>query len=225
MNATNIVTIGGGTGTFTILSGLKKYPVNISAIVAMSDDGGSSGRLRTKLGVLPPGDARQALVALSTEEDLMLEVLRYRFRDGELRGHNLGNLILGSLEKITGDFEKAIDAASKLFHVKGKVIPVTTDQTELMVRVDTGEVVKGENIIDDEPPAELKNSIVKEISLDPSGRITKSAEKAIQDADYIIVGPGDFWGSIIAKLIVENLDKALAKYFGNNNDMNYFTSV
>lgn len=205
----NVVTIGGGTGTFTVLSGLKEYPINIAAIVAMSDDGGSSGRLRTKLGVLPPGDARQALIALSSEEDLMLELLKYRFKESELRGHNLGNLILGSLEKITGDFEKGIKAASKLFQVKGKVIPVTTEQTQLKVRVDTGEVVIGETIIDDEPPKQLENAIVKEVELDPAGSITKSAEQAIMEADYIIIGPGDFWGSIIANLIVKGVSKAL----------------
>lgn len=206
-----IVTIGGGTGTYTLLTGLKTYPVDLTAIVAMSDDGGSSGRLRTKLGVLPPGDVRQALIALSQDEELMLDMLKYRFNAGELRGHNLGNLILSGLSKITGDFQTAVNAMSTLFHVKGRVIPVTTELTQLKVRVNTGQMVIGETIIDDEPPEDLKNSVVQEVLLEPAAKITEDARKSIIEADAIIIGPGDFWGSIVMNLVVDGMREALAE--------------
>jgi uncharacterized cofD-like protein len=208
-NRIRIVTIGGGTGTYTLLTGLKKFPVELSAIVAMSDDGGSSGRLRTNLGVLPPGDVRQALVALSGDEELMLDMLKYRFKDGELKGHNLGNLILSALTKVSGDFETAVHAMSRLFHVHGNVIPVTTQMTNLKVRVNTGQVIIGETIIDDDPPTELTDSIVSEVVLDPPVKITKQAARAIGEADLVVMGPGDFWGSIITNLVVDGMSDAL----------------
>ncbi|MDD4351856.1 MAG: YvcK family protein [Candidatus Gracilibacteria bacterium] len=204
-----IVTIGGGTGTFTVLLGLKGKGHELSAVVAMSDDGGSTGRLRTEMGVLPPGDIRQALVALSGEEQLMLDLFNYRFGKGNLSGHNFGNLLLAALEKITGDFEKAVEAAQKILKVEGQVIPVTTSETELFVKLESGQEVAGENVIDDEPPESLRDALVSEIYLNPHVQITEKARQAISSADLILLGPGDFWGSLMANLVVDGVKEAL----------------
>lgn len=127
-----IVVIGGGTGTFTVLTGLKKYTRNISAIVAMSDSGGSTGRLRDELGVLPPGDIRMCLVALASSDKLLRSLFNYRFKEGMgLEGHNFGNLFLTALEKLTGSFEKAVEQTAKILAIEGEVIPVTTQNTNL----------------------------------------------------------------------------------------------
>ena len=126
-----VVVIGGGTGNFVVLRGLKRYPLDLTAIVSMADDGGSTGILRDELGVLPPGDVRQCLVALSNSSRLMRSLMNYRFENGGLGGHSFGNLLLSSLEKVTGSFEKAVEEAGKILYIKGKVIPVTTHQVRL----------------------------------------------------------------------------------------------
>ncbi|HLC51726.1 MAG TPA: gluconeogenesis factor YvcK family protein, partial [Candidatus Nanoarchaeia archaeon] len=126
-----IVVIGGGTGSFTVLTGLKNFEVDLSAIVSMADDGGSTGILRDELGVLPPGDVRQCLVALSNSSRLMRSMMNYRFENGGLGGHNFGNIFLSTLEKVTGSFEKAIEEAGKILSIKGKVLPVTTNPVRL----------------------------------------------------------------------------------------------
>lgn len=208
----SIVTIGGGTGTFTLLLGLKELGVELTAIVAMSDNGGSTGRLRTELGVLPPGDVRQALVALSQEEKLMLDLFNYRFSgNGSLAGHNFGNLFLSALNQLTGDFQAAVEVAQRILRVQGKVIPVTTEACELAVKLKSGEKFVGENVIDDEPPAGLENAEVQEIALHPQVSVTPEAVQAILEADLIVLGPGDFWGSILANLIVAGVPEALQK--------------
>src|SRR3972149_10175480 len=129
---TSVVTIGGGTGQFTLLSGLKKYPVKLTAIVSMADDGGSTGVLRDELGVLPPGDIRQCLVALSRSDEVMRELMNYRFASGNLKGHNFGNLFLSALEKSTGSFDKAIAVASEILRIDGRVIPATLEDVQLV---------------------------------------------------------------------------------------------
>ena len=121
-----VVVIGGGTGNFAVLRGLKGYNVDLSAIVSMADDGGSTGILRDELGVLPPGDVRQCLVALSNSSNMMRSLMNYRFENGGLEGHSFGNLLLSALEKVTGSFEKAVEEMGKILFIKGKVIPVTT---------------------------------------------------------------------------------------------------
>jgi len=126
-----IVVIGGGTGNFVILKGLKKYDVDLCAIVSMADNGGSTGILRDELGVLPPGDVRQCLVALSNSSRLMRSLMNYRFENGNLGGHSFGNLLLSALEKVTGSFEKAVEEAGRILYIKGKVIPVTLNQVHL----------------------------------------------------------------------------------------------
>ena len=124
--------MGGGTGTFTVLSGLKKYDCNLTAIVAMADDGGSTGMLRDELGVLPPGDVRQCLVALSTSDIIMRQLMNYRFTSGKLRGHNFGNLLLSALEKVTGNFDKAVEAAGEILRIEGHVVPATLEKATLL---------------------------------------------------------------------------------------------
>ncbi len=142
-----IVTIGGGTGSFTLLSGLRDYPFEISAIVSMADDGGSTGRLRDELGVLPPGDVRQCLVALSEESKKLRQLFNYRFETGDLAGHTVGNILLSALEKMEGSFSKGLDLAMKILRIKGKVIPVTNNNVNLFLKMKNGKVLKGENEI------------------------------------------------------------------------------
>ena len=139
-----IVTIGGGTGSFVLLSGLKNYPVHLSAIVSMADDGGSTGVLRDELGVLPPGDIRQCLVALSDSSEKMRELMNYRFERGTLKGHNFGNLLLSALEKINKGFLKGLEEASQILNVKGEAIPVTDSGVNLYMELKNGKVLKGE---------------------------------------------------------------------------------
>ncbi|KKP93161.1 MAG: hypothetical protein US00_C0012G0004 [Candidatus Nomurabacteria bacterium GW2011_GWF2_36_126] len=132
---TNIVTIGGGTGSYTVLSGLKNLPdVSLSALVSMSDNGGSTGVLRDELGVLPPGDIRQCLVALSEHSEIVRSLINYRFSEGTLKGHSFGNIFLAALEKVTGDFVKGVEIASEILKVKGKVIPITKDKADLSIQ-------------------------------------------------------------------------------------------
>src|SRR3989338_3690809 len=142
-----VVVIGGGTGNFVVLRGLKKYNVDLSAIVSMADDGGSTGILRDELGVLPPGDVRQCLVALSDSSRLMRSLMNYRFENGGLQGHSFGNLFLSALEKVTGSFEKAVDEAGKILSIRGKVIPVTTHHVRLKMILKNGKTLESEKEI------------------------------------------------------------------------------
>jgi uncharacterized cofD-like protein len=144
MKKPKIVTIGGGSGTFVVLSGLKKYPVNLHAIVSMMDSGGSTGRLRDQLGVLPPGDIRQALVALSESEDIWRSLFTYRFDTGDLGGHNFGNIFLSALEKITGSTEESLNTCSQTFKNKRKVLPVTASKCILCAKYADGSLLEGE---------------------------------------------------------------------------------
>ena len=204
-----VVTLGGGTGNFTVLTGLKEYPVELSAIVAMSDDGGSTGRLRTELGVLPPGDIRQCLVALSSKEKLMLDLMNYRFTNGGLEGNSFGNLLLSALEKVTGSFAEAVRAASQILGVKGTIIPVTLEQTRLCARVADGRVLEGEYLIDNETPDAFKNVEPVEVYLRPSPTANPEALQALREADAVIIGPGAFYGSVLSHFFVRGIPEAL----------------
>ncbi len=146
----NIVVIGGGTGIFSVLTALKNNKkLNISAIVSMADDGGSSGILREEFGILPPGDVRRALIALSNSPKILTDILNYRFENGSnLKGHNLGNLLIAALEKITGNFEKALFEMGKILNVDGNIIPVTLDNSQLYAVLENNQVIKGETNID-----------------------------------------------------------------------------
>lgn len=205
----NIVTIGGGTGSFTLLAGLKKYPVNISAIVSMVDDGGSTGRLRDELGVLPPGDVRQCLVALSDESEKMRELFNYRFESGELKGHNFGNLLLSAMEKISGGFSSGVKEASKMFDVKGKVIPVTDDDVNLFIDLENGKKISGEDEINHN--YQIEKVGIKKIYLNPPAKANKDAIKAIKEADLIVIGPGNYYCSIVPNFLVKGISGAIKK--------------
>ncbi|MES2930908.1 MAG: gluconeogenesis factor YvcK family protein [Patescibacteria group bacterium] len=203
-----IVTIGGGTGHFAILSGLKNLPdISLSAIVTMSDDGGSSGPLRHELGVLPPGDVRQCLVALSESDDVVKTLMNYRFREGNLSGHSVGNILLAGLEKVTGNFQSGLDVASDLLKVRGTVIPVTDDNAILAVSLLDGSVIEGQ--------VNIGRARIREVGLDKifytsDVRLSEKARQAIVEADYIIISPGDYYESIIPALIVGGFKEALS---------------
>lgn len=203
-----IVVIGGGTGSSVVLSGLKKYLVDLTAIVSVSDSGGSTGRLRTEFGFLPVGDMRQCLAALASDNNYVRKILLYRFYKGRgLKGHNLGNLILTALTDITGSEAKAIEIAGRVFRIHGRILPISTDNMQLIATYETGEKIYGEHQID-----ELKHKKGKKIinlTNLPKGRIYPPASKAIQEADLIILGPGDLYTSILPNLIVKGIKKAI----------------
>jgi uncharacterized cofD-like protein len=205
-----IVVIGGGTGVFTVLTGLKKHSFYLSAIVTMADDGGSSGVLREEFGILPPGDLRRALVALSSESHILSNLFNYRFENGVgLKGHNFGNLFLTALERITGDFSQAIEEAAKILGIKGKVIPVTLDYTRLFARLENDFLVVGESNID--VPKHDGSLFIREVFLNPKPKPNKEALKAIKEADLIIIGPGDLYTSIIPNFLVKRIKEAIQK--------------
>jgi uncharacterized cofD-like protein len=206
MKKPNIVVIGGGTGTFVTLSGLKKYPVDLSAIVTMMDDGGSSGKLRDQLGVLPPGDLRQCLVALSDASDVWRKLFTYRFESGDLDGHNFGNILLSALEKVSDNYQDALDEAHRVMDVQGRVIPVTYNTATIHVEYESGRMLVGEKLLDENS---ADGSTIKNAFLQPSAQITDDAAEAIANADYIIAGPGDLYSSIIAVALVDGVKDAI----------------
>jgi len=201
-----IVVIGGGTGNFSVLRGLKGYNVDLSAIVSMADDGGSTGILRDELGVLPPGDVRQCLVALSNSSNMMRSLMNYRFENGGLEGHSFGNLLLSALEKVTGSFEKAVEEMGKILFIKGKVIPVTTHQVRLKMLLNNRKLLEGEKEI------YLSQEIdqgYKSIYLEPFPKANPHAINEIMNADLIVIGPGGLHTSLIPNLLVEGVSEAL----------------
>jgi len=201
-----IVVMGGGTGNFTVLRGLKKHAVDLSAIVSMADDGGSTGILRDELGVLPPGDVRQCLVALSDSSRLMRSLMNYRFENGGLGGHSLGNLILSALEKVTGSFERAVEEMGRILYIKGKVIPVTTHQVRLKM------ILKDRKLLEGEKEIYLSHEIDKgysKIYLEPFPKPNPHALSEITNADLVVIGPGGLHTSIIPNLLVDGVSKAL----------------
>jgi len=198
--------IGGGTGSFIVLSGLKKYDINLGVIVSMMDSGGSTGRLRDQLGVLPPGDLRQCLVALSDKSYLWRKLFLYRFQKGDLKGHNFGNIFLSTLEKVTTNYEEVIKIAAFVLKLKGPVIPVTFHKTNLCAKYESGKIIKGEGKIDEN----IKEaSRIKCAFLSPLVLANKRAVKRIKKTDYLIVGPGDLYTSIIPVLLVKGIKKAI----------------
>lgn len=202
-----IAVIGGGTGSFTILSGLKGYTTQIAAIVSMADDGGSTGVLRDELGTLPSGDVRQCLVALSDSPQIR-DLFDYRFDEGTFRGHSFGNILLSALEKVTGDFGEAVETASEILRVNGVVIPATLDNVRLKMEwVDTSLILNGERVIDAEffkhDPRQAN------ISLVPAAKVNKTAIAAIEQADIIVIAPGDLYTSLGPLLVIDGVGAAL----------------
>lgn len=202
-----ITLIGGGTGTFVVLSALKNYPLDLGVIVSMMDSGGSTGRLRDQLGVLPPGDLRQCLVALSEAPLLWRKLFLYRFENGDLAGHNFGNLFLSALEKVSKNYDEVIEMASFVLKTKGHVIPVTYDKTHLVVKYANGKRLKGEGNIDKNT---AEKSRIVESYLEPAAKPNLRATNRLLESNFIIVGPGDMYASTLTPLLVEGLKKAAA---------------
>ncbi|MEK7128546.1 MAG: gluconeogenesis factor YvcK family protein [Patescibacteria group bacterium] len=207
--AKNIVTIGGGTGSYNVLSGLKNLPnFSITALVSMADDGGSGGALRNELGVLPPGDVRLCLVALSEHSNIMGELMNYRFKEGTLIGHNFGNIFLAAFEKVTGDFAKGVEIAGEILKIKGRVIPVTKNKAELVVSLVNGKVFEGENNIQN---ADLQSVDIKEVFYKNKVLLNEHAKVSLLKADFIVLGPGNYFCSVLPNLIVEGFREAILK--------------
>lgn len=208
MNDLNIVSIGGGTGLSMILSGLKHYFKNITAIVTVSDDGGSSGMLREDLDILPPGDIRACMLALSNTEESMEKLFNYRFHTGSLEGHNFGNLLIAALHGIYGNFSVAIKEASNVLNISGKVLPVTLERMDLIAKLKNGTSVIGESKI---PQVAInENSPIEKISLtNKEITLLKECHKSIRQADVIILGPGSLYTSIIPNLLIKDMTQVL----------------
>ena len=200
--------VGGGTGTFVVLSGLKDEKLDLSVVVSMMDSGGSTGRLRDQLGVLPPGDLRQCLVALSDAPLLWRKLFLYRFEKGDFKGHNFGNIFLAALEKVGTSYDEAIEMAAYVLKTKGKVIPVTVDKLHLVAEYENGKIITGEGLIDENHAA---SSRIKRAYLVPEGKASAKALAALTDCEYLIVGPGDLYTSIIPVLLVNGVKEAILK--------------
>lgn len=201
-----IVVIGGGTGSFTVLQGLKHLTPDITALVNMADDGGSTGVLRDELGVLPPGDIRQCLVALSRSEKIR-DVFNYRFESGTLKGHSFGNLFLTALEKLNGNFAEAVKTASEILNVQGRVMPITLDNVRLVYENAHGQQTRGEHKID--TMRFTPDCGQAKLYLEPNAAINPEALRAIKDANYIVIAPGDIYTSIGPLLVVDGVAEAL----------------
>lgn len=201
-----IVTIGGGTGHFQVLKGLKNYDCDLTAVVNVSDDGGSSGRLRDEYGILPPGDLRQCIVALAPEDEQMAlrKLFSHRFNDG----HNLGNLIIAAATQIYGSEVEGIKVASRLLNIHGNVLPVSTDHCTLVIQNQKGEIIRGESLID---KIQGKNTRIQSIWLEPQAHLFREAAQKIREADKIVFCPGDLYGSLIPNLIVNGMNEALSQ--------------
>lgn len=201
-----IVVVGGGTGIFSVLSGLKKRPVDLSAIVSMADSGGSTGRLREEFGVLPPGDIRMALVALSESRQTLAELFNYRF-EGNSLNHSFGNLFLIALADMKGDFAAGVHEAARILGAKGRVLPVTLDDVHLKAELENGQIVEGEAKID--CPEHDSSLAIKRVFYDKPCKINEEAREALLLADLIVVGPGDVFTSIIPNLLVPGVKEAI----------------
>jgi uncharacterized cofD-like protein len=215
MKKSKVVVIGGGTGTYNLLRGLKKYQeqLSITAVVTMADSGGSTGRLRDEFGFLPVGDARMALTALAGEDDKHEELLRklflYRFEKGDgLCGHNFGNLLLVALTDILGSEEQAIRSAGRVLRVEGRVVPITTKPVHLVATYADGVVIEGEHEID-EPKADRFSEWIVKLTTKPTASLSESAQIALSEADLIVLGPGDLYTSLLANLVIEGVPQAL----------------
>jgi len=200
-----IVVVGGGTGLSTLLRGLKAYTSNLTAIVTVGDDGGSSGCLRRELGILPPGDVRNCLVALAEKEDIMEDLFSYRFESGTFAGHNLGNLFLAGMAARFGDFQKGIEHVGKVFALKGDVYPSTLSPVTLEARFEDGRSINGETAI------RTTHGKIKVLKISPANcKPLPQALKALEEADLIVLGPGSLYTSILPNILVQGLRDKIA---------------
>jgi uncharacterized cofD-like protein len=223
-----ITVIGGGTGSFTILSGLKKLTdVELTAIVPSTDSGGSTGRLRDEFGYLPIGDIRQCLAALAEsdeEQDILRKLFLYRFDKGEigLKGHNLGNLLLTALRDILGSDVEAIQMAQELFNIKGNIYPVSLENTTLVAEYENGEVLKGEHNIDEPHFPHDGRLRIKNLYTEPHVNTYQEVRDAINESDFIVIGPGDLYTSLFANLVIDGLKNLIC---GSNAKVVYVLNL
>ncbi len=202
--APQVVAVGGGTGLPTILRGLKNHTANLTAVVTVMDSGGSSGRLRLELDVLPPGDVRNCLLALAEDEERMAQLFQFRFGSGEgLAGHSLGNLLLAGLDQLSGGLDRAVEEASYLLSVRGQVLPATLDKTNLTARMQDGTQIEGEEVIAQDPRA------IEKVSLTAPAYPYMPVVEALSKADLITLGPGSLFTSVVPSLLVEDMAEAI----------------
>ncbi len=209
-----VAAIGGGTGIPTLLRGMKHYTSNIAAVVTVADDGGSSGRLRSEFGILPPGDIRNCLVALADTEPLMEKLFQYRFSQGEgLAGHPFGNLFILAMTESTGDFYQAVRASSQVLAIRGRVMPSTLDQVILRAQLEDGRIVSGESVIG-KAKSPIRRVFLERVvpEAEPAAiRPLQEALQAIEEADVIVLGPGSLYTSIIPNLLVPGVAEAIRR--------------
>ncbi len=199
----NIVVIGGGTGSYTLLRSLKRLTPNITALVNMADDGGSTGVLRDELGVLPPGDVRQCLVALSEAPEELRDLFSYRFAKGSFEGHSFGNIFLSAVEKMTDDFNDAVRIAGDVLRITGRVLPISLDNHQLVL-TQAGQRVVGQNQV-----SNTKLIGRPQLFLAPEANLNPVAAQAIAKADLVVIAPGLLYGSLVPALLVKGLAEAL----------------
>ncbi|MCO7044544.1 YvcK family protein, partial [Staphylococcus hominis] len=204
MKQLKVVLIGGGTGLSVLARGLREYPIDITAIVTVADDGGSTGKIRDEMSIPAPGDIRNVIAALSDAEPILEELFQYRFEEHQIEGHSLGNLLLAALTNIKNDFGHAVKELSKILNIKGKVIPSTNTNVMLNAVLEDGEIVKGESKIP------KKNKKIRRVYLEPSNvEPMQEAVDALQEADLIVLGPGSLYTSVISNLCIEGISKAI----------------
>ncbi|MDE0744986.1 MAG: YvcK family protein [SAR202 cluster bacterium] len=206
----HIVAIGGGTGLSVLLRGLKQHTRRITAVIGVTDDGGSSGRLRREMGIIPPGDFRNCIVALSDEDSLLKELFQYRFPEGsELQGHSFGNLFIAAMTDVTNSFEDALTESSRILSVTGQVVPATIENVNLSVKLADGRFIKGESKVKE------SSSEIEELFIDPpDAEASPAAIKAIGEADLIVIGPGSLYTSILPNLMVPGIVDAISESKG-----------
>ena len=199
-----VVTIGGGTGLSVLLRGLKKYPLDITAVVTVADDGGSSGKIRSDMNIPSPGDIRNVIAALSDVEPYLEKMFQYRFDSGEIKGHPVGNLMIAAMTDIHGDFSTAVKVMSRILNVRGTVLPTTNDIATLNAVLSTGEIIRGESSITE------AGGVIDHVYITPS-RVKPNEDvlKAIEQADYIIMGPGSLYTSIIPNLVISQVSEKI----------------
>ena len=203
-----VVTIGGGTGLSVLLRGLKKYPLEITAIVTVADDGGSSGKIRSDMNIPSPGDIRNVIAALSDVEPYLEKMFQYRFDSGEVKGHPVGNLMIAAMTDIHGDFSTAVKVMSRILNVRGTVLPTTNDIATLNAVLSTGEIIRGESSITE------AGGVIDHVYITPS-RVKPNEDvlKAIEQADYIIMGPGSLYTSIIPNLVISKVSEKIRESY------------